>query len=206
MPDFEWNQPTGGYEGDNFFIDLGDTSQLAWLAMPENPQGIVVFCQATHAEGAVASFWGQALVDFGIATLLFELLQPFEASLNEAGKLAIQQRMRARTRHAIDWVAQRLPGLPIAVCGLGPAGMRAALTCSADPQTRAVVISGVDRVPMQVASGCKAPVLLVTARAGGLDRNTPGVPPIDVLDDATSEAGRARGVAHWLLDRFAVHS
>lgn len=140
-------------------------NRLGELEIPSDPVGVVVFA---HGSGSGRSsprnqMVAKALNDRGLATLLFDLLEPSESERRFDIPL-----LASRLKEALAWVREQpdLASLGVGLFGAST-GAAAAVDAAADaPEVRAVVSRG-GRPDLANAPGeVRAPVLLIV---GGED-------------------------------------
>ena len=151
-------------------VRIGDRSLNRILAVPEGPNGLVIFA---HGSGSSRlsprnTHVADQFNALGIGTLLFDLLTDVEAS-DRANVFDIPL-LGASLKEAIEWVRgdPQLNSLPIAIFGAST-GAAAALVAAAEmPNEVAVVVSRGGRPDLagEFLSRVRAPTLLIV---GGAD-------------------------------------
>lgn len=156
-------------------IPIGPAQLPGTLAGPAEPRGLVLFA---HGSGSgrlsprnrhVAA----TLHDFGLATLLFDLLTPDEAALDEENarfRFDIDLLAR-RLLQATDWAlgSPRLGGLPLGYFGSSTGAAAALVAAARRPAVVEAIVSRGGRPDLAWASLglVRAPTLLIV---GGADR------------------------------------
>ena len=129
-------------------VAAGDVVLSGDLVMPRRARGLIVFA---HGSGSSRKsprnrFVATQLQHAGFATLLFDLLTPGEAQLDEAtGRLRFDvDLLTARLVGAVDWVLRdrRLSRLPVGVFGASTGAAAALMAASMRAEIGAVVSRG----------------------------------------------------------------
>lgn len=214
-------------------IDLPEVRLIGDLTVPDHSKGLVLF---SHGSGSGRlsprnRYVAEVLVEFGFATLLFDLLTVFE-DLDEAMRFDIDlltERLVAVTKWVIHHEA--VEGLPVGYFGASTGAASAIRAASRLPKTVTAVVSrgGRPDLAMEALLKLRAPTLLIV---GSLDtmvidlnqrafRQMRGVKKMEVVEGAThlfEEQGTLTEVArlagewfeHYLTDmcedRPADHS
>jgi len=144
------------------------------LRMPANAFGLVIFA---HGSGSSRNSprnvqVAEALHELGLATLLFDLLEPAEEAINHRAKVFDIELLAARVVDAIRW-CRRVPALHELPLGLFGASTGAAAALLAASQMRAEVAAVVSRGGRPDLAGkalpfVTAPTLLIV---GGHDHS-----------------------------------
>lgn len=150
-------------------IDDG-VSLRATLTIPAQADGLVIFAHGSGS-GRMSPrniYVATRLQDDGLATLLLDLLTPFEE--RDRRNVFDIDLLASRLRHAVDWAERHSETRDLAPCYFGAStGGGAALKAAAgDPRVRAVVSRGgrPDLAGGAALARVQAPTLLIV---GGLD-------------------------------------
>ncbi|MFA7586042.1 MAG: dienelactone hydrolase family protein [Novosphingobium sp.] len=148
----------------------GDLALGAYLGVPEEARGIVIFAHGSGS-GRMSprnNYVAGKLRDLGLATLLLDLLTPDE-ELDRRNVFDILL-LASRLRLAVDWAAENSSTrrLRPAYFGASTGGGAAICAAAQDARIAAVVSRGgrPDLAGRQALAAIKAPVLLIV---GGLD-------------------------------------
>ena len=203
-------------------VPIGDERLDGDLAIPGNPQGLVLFA---HGSGSSRhsprnQFVAKALQQRSLATLLIDLLTPDEEAIDSrTGQLRFDIEMLAdRLGAIIEWLrAQReTSALPIGIFGASTGGAAALMAAAAQPAQVAAVVSRGGRPDLAgpALPRVKTPTLLIV---GGDDTpvirmnrdamaQMPGKVALEIVPGAThlfEEPGTLERVANLAGDWFA---
>jgi pimeloyl-ACP methyl ester carboxylesterase len=148
-------------------VPAGDVALEGELVLPERAQGVVLFA---HGSGSSRhsprnQFVAAALQKANLGTLLFDLLTADEevVDLRTTHLRFDVALLTERLIHAVDWMSQREPELPIGLFGSSTGAGAALLAAAQRPERVAAVVSRGGRPDLAGAElrNVRAPALLI---------------------------------------------
>jgi len=149
-------------------VNIGERTLPGTLSVPENATGIVVFAHGSGSSRLSPRniMVSEALNRAGLATLLFDLLDPEEEYAQNRAKVFDIPLLGSRLVEAVHWLDRRAPTqhLPIGLFGAST-GAAAALVAAAQlPKRIAAVVSRGGRPDLarrETLAAVKAPTLII---------------------------------------------
>jgi pimeloyl-ACP methyl ester carboxylesterase len=203
-------------------IPAGQVSLEGELVVPGEADGIVLFA---HGSGSSRHsprnrFVAAALRNGNLGTLLFDLLTPEEevVDLQTTGLRFNIALLAERLAHAVDWVSNQGPDMPIGLFGSSTGAGAALLAAAQRPDDICAVVSRGGRPDLagSALQGVRRPVLLIVGERDKqvieLNRQAleqlPGTARLEIVPKAThlfEEPGALDEVARLARDWFTDH-